>query len=496
MGNNGKTKQLVCTVCSEVFTGSLFASPKTAKCTMCKKVKKKVGEGNPVIHDGKVDKLPTVITTTPVSVRLVRNRSVIEAEVIMDTGEQIERVPTSWKVVKNELDYLSISKISTYQQCPYKFKEIYMTHDGVDDDDNGNVYTWFGTILHEVMDRSTKAWEDNGIKINPLVLYDEAWRENQLSDLTMYKEGRDLILEWFRIHPIGSLPYKTLSTEFEWRGKLSEIMENVPKELENMYFGCQFDYVGELDETTAILKDYKSNRRPYTAVDLEDSLQLQMYEIILRKVYPQYTNWITGYELFRFGWQQCGERSVEDLEAIKSFVINIGMQIVNDTKFDQTLNGLCGYCNLRHKCKRYCDFVNDPKREIDTIKVDTTDMVAVNEAREQFGTLERIVKGRKDELSAIVKIEVENSVVKGEKLVIDGKELYLQAQSRPTYNYYSVRDVMAVQGKAGLLESCITINKTKLDKIAKEDPQLAMMLTQCTVEGFSAPYLLQRKAKK
>lgn len=494
------TKQLVCTVCGEVFTGSKFASPKTAKCSKCKKVGKKVGQ--PVIHDGvlneMVNKAQNVANLPqagrPVKIELIRNRQDIEANVVTEDGEIIERVPAQWAQVTGKLDYLSVSKMNAYNTCPLKFKN--QTLDADPSIDTGNKYSWFGTILHEVMEISEKIYNENGFIADPLTLYDEAWRKQPLTDMATYHEGRELIKDYFDRHPIDKKRYKTIATELEWRGKLSELVGIVPPELEDMDFGAQLDYVGEIDAETAILKDYKSNRIPYTPDQLEESVQLRVYEIIARKLFPQYKKWITGYEMFRFGWQQCPERSAEDLEETKAFMVNTAMQIVHHKEWEGKINNLCPYCEFRSNCHKYQQVLNAPNEVIEVIKTDKTDLEQVERDRQLMASIEKIAKMRKDELANIVKAEIENRTLNGEQLVIDGKEMYLQAQSRPTYDYYSARQVALVHGASDVLDKCVTINKTKLDKELKKNPQLALEMSKCLQQGYSAPYLMSRKAKK
>jgi len=499
----GATKQIACIQCGNIFTGSKYASPKTALCPKCKKVNKTIGgngtDPKSVVQDASAPSfnMAAPMDTKPVNIILKRNRSEIEGEVVLDSGEIIDRVPARWKIIDNTLDYVSISKMDTYTRCPFRFYKQYMESKDNKDNDNGNIFTWFGSILHNVMDRISTAWVQNGIALNPLALYDEEWKkQTSLTDPSMYKDGRNLISEYFRVHPIGSDPYKTIVTELEWRGSFSEIFDDVPDELKDVQFGCQFDYIGEIDTETAILKDYKSNRHPYTQVELADSIQLQVYEIIARKLYPQYKKWITGYEMFRFGWQQCPQRSEHDLYAMSRYVINTATQMLHDSTWKQNINDFCGYCQLRHKCDGYCEFVNDPMRQIDTIIVDTTNMESINIAREKYTTYEKVLKGRKDEMAKMVKTTIEKSAIAGEKCVIGDKELYLQAQSRPTYNYSAVRNIMAIAGKSNELEKCISISKTKLDAIAKNDPVLALELSKCIEDGYSAPYIMSRKVKK
>lgn len=498
------TKQLTCIICGEVFTGSKFSSPKTAKCPKCKKVGKKVGQ--PVIHDGVLNEMvkqskegKLSIDTfngmgRPIKIELIRNRQDIEGNIVTEDGEIVERIPAQWAQVTGKLDYLSVSKMTSYNTCPFKFNKQSLVADP--SIDTGNKFSWFGTILHEVMEVAEKIYTENGFIADPLTLYDEAWRKQPLSDMATYHEGRELIKDYFHRHPIDRKPYKTIATELEWRGKLSELVGIVPKELENMDFGAQLDYVGEIDAETAILKDYKSNRIPFTPDQLDESVQLRVYEIIARKLFPQYKKWITGYEMFRFGWQQCPERSEEDLEETKAFMINTAMQIVHHGEWRGKLNNLCPYCDFRGECNEYCELLNAPNDIIKSINTDKTDMAQVEHDRQLMASIEKIAKMRKEELANIVKAEIEHAVLNGEQLVIDGKEMYLQAQSRPTYDYYSAKQVALVHGASDILDKCVTINKTKLDKELKNNPQLALEMAKCMQQGYSAPYLMSRKAKK
>lgn len=513
-----ETKIVECSTegCTNTMVMSKFASPKTAKCDTCKNVASAVSGGieggKPVIHTASMGSDILSVYPKPMSVAIVRNRSELEAIVTLDNGEEISRIPVSVKKVTNELDYLSVSKMSTYEQCPGKFNKVYMNSTGdLVNDDNGNIFTWFGSILHEVVEIAERDYYENGVVPNVLELYDEAFKKQQLSNAKMYKEGRELILDYFKRNPVGSSTCRPIimsdgkvCIEYEWRDRLGEVDQ----------FGCMFDYVGIMttngqvimipydqipdewfDFIIGVIKDYKSNRRPFTQQDLEDSIQLGIYEIICRMMFPKIKRWITGYELFRFGWQQCPERTQDDLDAIMGYMNCLWHQIKNDNSWKCKLNTYCGYCNERVTCKTYGDFVNDPKRVIDTIVVDTSTLEKIEEQREMIGAMSKIIDDRKKELQGIVQLAVEQATMRGEKLVIGSHEIYLQSQNRPSYDYSAARNVMALHGKINDLDKCLTINKTKLDAIAKTDPSLDTALSKCLISSYTAPYLMKKKAK-
>lgn len=425
----------------------------------------------------------------PVNVVLNRNRQEIEATITMDSGEVVERVPVEWKKADNKLDYLSVSKINTYLQCPAKFARQYL--DGDPSEDTGNIFTWFGSIMHEVMEIMSKMYYENGITGNPVSLYNEAWQKRQLTDMQMYKQGLSLIEDYYARHPMGSDVHKPfyhdgkLSIELEWRGQFGDVP----------VFGNMFDYIGELNEDTGIILDYKTNRMPFTQSELENSLQLAIYEVIARQLFPQYKHWITGYELFFHGWQQCPTRTEAELQQTVDYVNNVYKQIQSDTIFEERLNDYCGYCNHRYECKKYCDFVNNPKREIDIIVTDKTDFDSVARDLDMMTTMEKIVKKRKDELADIMKTQLMENAKTGTPLQANGNEYYLQSQSRPFYNFHSARDIMLQHGLTSQFNECLSVNKTKLDKIVSENPQVALDMQKCLQQSYTAPYLQKKKIK-
>jgi hypothetical protein len=419
-----------------------------------------------------------------------RDRSDIKVDLVTHDGEVFENIPAEWRT-KNVgiLDYLSVSKMDLYQQCPAKFKRTHLMASGsVDEDmdDGGNIFTWFGSILHEVCEYAENAYQTTGITVNPLMLFDEAWRKRQLTDFAMYKEAKDLITDYFNRNPVHIKKYKILGVEVEWKGQLGDVP----------VFGCKMDKVGEINPETGVIVDYKTNRQPYTQFELEDSLQLHTYELIARILYPQYKKWVTGYELFRFGWQQCPERTQDELDSTRQFINNINYQITHDTRFEERLNNFCGYCDYKFECKAFCDYVNNPSRYIDILYHDGVDMDKMEESRQLISTYYKIIEQRKKEIEDVLRMHIQNCHTAGSPCVIGGKELYLTQQERPSYDYAQVRDFLAIAGKMNLLDGCLSIGKTKFDAAIKNDPQLALELKKFMTTSYTSPYIMTRKAKQ
>lgn len=424
------------------------------------------------------------LTVDNIKLEIFRNRSEMEAQItLLDTGEIVDRIPVSWRSRETKLDYLSVSKIEAYEQCPACFHRQYMS-DECREDDGGNIFTKFGSILHEVAEMAVRHYRDHGVVVNTTALYDDAWKARDLADFHTYIEGKDLIVDYFKRNPVQNMTDSTLAVEYEWRGQLGGVT-----------FGLIFDYVGQINRTTGKIKDYKTNRMPFTPTQLDDSLQLRIYEIVARQLWPEIEQWVTGYEVFRYGWQQCPPRSDKDLADAEQYVSNIAHQIQNDNTWEERLNNYCGYRQCRLTCKKYRDLVENPQKYIDIVRTDDNSIEKLERERESITAYEKILKNRKDELSNILRAEVEKHMEQGKPLVIDGKELQLYSNATQSYRFYDTRNMLLSKNKLNMLDECLGINKSKLDKKIKSDPALALELSACMDTNYATPYIVKKKYK-
>lgn len=430
--------------------------------------------------------------TDNLRIEIFRNRSVMECRIIdKTTGEVIQdRLPVFWKARENTLDYLSVSKIKSYEDCPASFYRQYMSDENIEED-SGNYYTKFGTILHEVVEKASCYFTECGIVINPMQIYDEVWTANPMpvdddnSAFDTYLEGKKLIEDYFINNPVDKRPYITKLVEHEWRGTLG-----------GCTFGLMIDHVGvyKNDPTVGIISDYKSNRMPFTPGELDESFQLKIYELVTRRhIMPEIERWNTGYEMFRYGWQQCPPRTMEDLLEAENYVASTWARISADNSWDEKLNKYCGYRKCRFTCKTYTDYVNNPKRYLDAICTDAINLAEVDKQRELMTTYEKIAKGRKDECAGILKVAIEDAMKQNKSVVIDGQQLELYSNSTGSYNYYDTKNVLLVNNALEILDKTLTIGKTKMDAELKKRPDLKMALSQCLTTNYATSYIVKKK---
>lgn len=423
-----------------------------------------------------------------IKLEIFRNRSEMEAQITLkDTNEVVTRIPVSWKKREGKLDYLSVSKIQSYEQCPACFYHEYLSEETAHID-NSNYFTKFGSILHEVAEIVVRTYRDNGIVLDPCNVLNDVWKKYDLTGFDSFEEAKSLITTYFKTNPVDERSDTPVLIEEEWRGELG-----------GCTFGMMIDYAGvkKNNPKIGVLRDYKTNRMPFTTADLQSSLQLRIYQIILRRhLMPDVERWISGYDLFYYGWQQCKEFTEDDLKSAEEYVNNIYNQITSDTVWEEKLNNYCGYRECRHTCETYQKALkNGEILNIQYVIGENTNWTDIEHERELMTALEKNAKTRRMELDNIMKTHIEEEMRNNNKVIIDGKELQLFSNSQPIFRYEDVYRVLLTENRLDLLNGFLSIKDSKafMRLCNAQDMNLKMQLLGCSQNGYSTPYITKKR---
>lgn len=423
-----------------------------------------------------------------IKLEIFRNRSEMEAHIVLPDGTEYDRVPVNWKARKGELDYLSVSKIQSYEQCPACFYHEYISEETTHVD-NANYYTKFGSIMHEVCEIIVRTYRDTGIVLDPVNILNDVWKKYDLTGLDTYGEIKGLLQTYFKANPVDKRGDTPVIIEKEWRGELG-----------GCTFGLMIDYAGikKKNPKIGILRDYKTNRMPFTVADLQSSLQLRIYQIVLqRHLMPEVEKWIAGYDLFYYGWQQCKSFTEDDLKSAEDYVANVYHQITTDNVWEEKLNNYCGYRECRHTCPTYQKALkNGEVSHIRYVNDANTDWAAIDHEREEMTALGKAAYNRKSELEAMLKYHVEEVTRQGGKVVIDGQELMIYSQSQPAFNYDDVYRVLLSANRLDLLNGFVGIKDSKafMRLCNAQEDSLKLQLLSCMHNGYSSPYITKKRS--
>ena len=423
-----------------------------------------------------------------IKLEIFRNRSEMEAHIVLPDGTEYDRVPVNWKARKGKLDYLSVSKIQSYEQCPACFYHEYISEETTHVD-NANYYTKFGSIMHEVCEIIMRTYRDTGIVLDPVNILNDVWKKYDLTGLDTYEEIKGLLQTYFKANPVDKRGDTPVIIEKEWRGELG-----------GCTFGLMVDYAGikKKNPKIGILRDYKTNRMPFTVADLQSSLQLRIYQIVLqRHLMPEVEKWIAGYDLFYYGWQQCKSFTEDDLKSAEDYVANVYHQITTDNVWEEKLNNYCGYRECRHTCPTYQKALkNGEVSHIKYVNDANTDWAAIDHEREEMTALGKAAYNRKSELEAMLKYHVEEVTRQGGKVVINGQELMIYSQSQPAFNYDDVYRVLLSANRLDLLNGFVGIKDPKafMRLCNAQEDSLKLQLLSCMHNGYSSPYITKKRS--
>ena len=240
--------------------------------------------------------------------------------------------------------HLSYSQISLYSSCPRSYFWRYVERRGMDERKPAPQLT-FGKILHKVLEltllKHCQQEEEGKLDLDfALRTYQSQWEASYLCGEDLYEEGaRQLRLA---IRERGAVSHwDILGVEQFWELEI-----------------CGFKVVGVIDLVERkpgdrlLVTDYKTGMLPMPW-ELETALQLTLYDIACRKLYP----WAKGITLelhqLRQGMHLSTERDEEQREAAEGYVKVVGTRICSDITWEATPGERCAICEFRGGCEPY-----------------------------------------------------------------------------------------------------------------------------------------------
>jgi RecB family exonuclease len=343
--------------------------------------------------------------------------------------------------------------LSQFEQCPlsYRFKYIEKLQG-----DSSNALR-FGKAIHSTLEQlvlEAISNEHSGVlpEDRALVLFKEAWVAEGLSGIELFQEGREILQRFIREQ--GVLDERNvLAVEKEFRLSVGPFTV--------LGFIDRVDYVD--DETVEII-DYKTNHQLFTRDEVDNSLQLSLYALAARKLWPWAKKVKLCFWMLRHGLRQETVRSPEQLEAALAYVQMLGEQTETATNFPARLNTNCPYCSFRPFCDAYDSAL---KGTLDYVCSDLTDLDAVAKEREQVAKVAKVAYARKEELDRVLKAHLKEQ----NELVLSGVKYRMFNTTKVEYPLASTIEALGqVTGKSWneLVAQLAVIDSKALDSLMKK----------------------------
>ena len=348
--------------------------------------------------------------------------------------------------------HLSYSRLSRFETCPLSYRLHYIEKKQAEP----GLPLRFGKTIHAVLERLIKEVVDDE-RTGPLSeeraieLYREAWGAEQLTGMDVFAEGLAILRRF--IAEQGVVDHRdVLAIEKEFRLPVGPF--------EVLGFIDRVDWID--DETVEVI-DYKTNHQLFTRDEVDTSLQMSLYEVAVRRLWPWAKKVKLTFWMLRHGVRQETTRTEEQLADALAYVETLGRQTETATEYPARLNTNCSYCDHRKQCPAYADALKG-KREF--IVEDLADLEGVAREREEVARLAKALYARKEELEDILKAQLKER----DELVLGGVRYRMFATTSLDYPLEPTLSLLAdatglsrdeVLGKLG------AIDKKSLDALLK-----------------------------
>lgn len=352
----------------------------------------------------------------------------------------------------------SHSRVSTYENCPYKYKLQYI--DKINPEIENTIEAFMGDMVHQTLEKlyKDKKFLKKTTKASLIKFYRGLWDKEYSEDIKIVKEnlkpenykkmGEKFLSDYYDTYkPFDQLTILGLETQDkmtlpdgnQWHVRIDK-------------FACD-------DKGNYYVCDYKTNSRMKDQEEADSDRQLAMYSFWVRDKFKDAKSVKLVWHMLAFNKEVVSERTSEQLEKLQKEVVALIKEIENAKEFPTNVTPLCDYCGFRSICPSF-----KHKLEIETIeevkKFKEDDGVKIvdkfAEIKKQLSELQEEEDKLKEELIAFAK-QKGLDVVYGSNMKCSVKDLKKIALPEEK------EELIALIKKKGLWEEFAMLNYSKFN---------------------------------
>ncbi len=288
----------------------------------------------------------------------------------------------------------SHSRISTFEQCKYKYKLQYI--DKIKVETPTTIEAFMGEIVHRTLQKLYSELQYQKLnKLKELLdFYNQTWeKEFSESILIVKKEftaenyrkmGENyLTLYYERYHPFDQMTI--LGLETEERMTLSDGNE----------YHVRIDKLACKGDTYYVC-DYKTNSRMKDQDDVDSDRQLAMYSIWVKDKYRDAKKVVLLWHMLAFDKDVTSERNETQLQKLMQEVVDTIKEMESCKEWPTTVSALCDYCVYKSICP---SFKHEAELELKTVReFKEDDGVKMVDEYAEIDTKLTVLEKRKEEL--------------------------------------------------------------------------------------------------
>ncbi len=249
------------------------------------------------------------------------------------------------------MPFFSHSKIESFKSCKLKFKYRYIDRVKVEIEDT--IETYLGSRVHEALEKLYRDLRfEKMISLEDLLEYfnskwTENWDENikivnkDYSSENYRKMGEKFIGDYFNRHK----PFD--------EGKVIglETQDRLPLDTEGKYtYHIRIDRLMDLGKGLYEVHDYKTNNKLPAQDSLDEDRQLAMYSLWVKNHFKDFKKARLVWHYVAFDKELESFRSEEQLDVLKTEVLNKIKDIESTSEFPPHVSHLCQWCLYQDIC--------------------------------------------------------------------------------------------------------------------------------------------------
>lgn len=252
------------------------------------------------------------------------------------------------------MNIYSHSRLSTFEQCPLKYKLRYI--DKIKPEIEKTIEAHLGSAVHDTLE-----WIYNYVKENPdkspnldeiISYYINAWQKDLTEDILIVKKqftqkdylnkGIQFLADYYQRH----YPFKDGTIECE-----KEITINLDENTQIKGFIDRLVYNLEKDHYE--IHDYKTANNLPTQEKMDQDRQLALYSIAIKELYGEDKEVVLIWHYLAYNHQIISKRTKEQLENLKKETKQLIESIRQTRVFLPNKSVLCEWCEYKSICPEW-----------------------------------------------------------------------------------------------------------------------------------------------
>ncbi|MCK4730378.1 MAG: PD-(D/E)XK nuclease family protein [Candidatus Aenigmarchaeota archaeon] len=301
----------------------------------------------------------------------------------------------------------SHSRLSSFEQCPLKFKYRYL--DKIEPKVQQSVEAFMGSMVHNTLEKlykDVKFKKENSVE-EVIEYYNKLWKEGWSDSIRIvrkeYKEEnfRKMGEQYLRDYYKRYYPF----TDGKIIGIEKKIMISLDKKGGYQLQGF-IDRLMSTGDGEYEIHDYKTNIEVPQVEYLKKDRQLALYAIAIIEKYQDAKNVKLIWHFLSGNKEIVIEKTDEELEKLRKDMIELIDKVESEKEFKQKVSALCNWCEFRDICPEWKHMVKtenlEPNKFLEDSGVELVNKYAkLNDEKKEI--VEKIDKELEQIKEAIVK---------------------------------------------------------------------------------------------